>query len=282
MILYHAGGWTQKDVNAFRISPVSSELSALVAYSERTSGAFKEWFSPTRPQGPRVFMDSGAFPVFMGKATVDLDEYCRFLQRHAQEVTAYAALDVIGDAKASEANLRRMLACGLAPIPTYHKGSDWDELVRLASEHPYIALGGLAADVDNPGQRATIQDMQEAARTFLDEVFHRLHAASCWPVKIHAFGATAQPILERFPFYSADSTAAIRGAGFGRVQSFHRGRWEHWHWTEDRTREVLFDAAMMGTEGSARQARIQSNFIQARKAERYLTDLWATRGVSWS
>ncbi len=276
MILYHAGAWSGRDVDSFTTTEVRP-ISTLIAYSESTSSHFKRWFEPTRPKGVRLFMDSGAFPVFMGTAKVDLDEYCRFLLRHQGEVEVYAALDVIGDSVASAANLKRMQAAGLDPLPTYHKGSPWDELHRLASEHSYIALGGLAADVDNPGQRTTMQDQQENARTFLDEVFHRL--SKHWPIKTHAFGATAQPILERYPLYSADSSAAIRGAGFGRCLSFRQAKMTALGWAE--TRELYFDDRIMGTSGAARQARMQMNFREARKLERHVTDLWAQRGVRW-
>ncbi|MES2341677.1 MAG: hypothetical protein V4597_08365 [Pseudomonadota bacterium] len=278
VILYHAGAWSGSDVATFW---AGGGKSGLLAYSERTGAAFKAWFQPGRPAGCRVFMDSGAFPVFMGKATVDLDEYCLFLQTHAGQVTTYAALDVIGDPVASAANVKRMQSAGLDPVPTYHKGSPWSELDRLAGEHAYVAIGGLAADVDNPGKRATMHDHQEAARIFLDQVFHRL--ARRWPVKIHAFGAVGLPILERYPLYSADSSSAIRGAGFGRVMVFRDGQavLNYRNWDEPMVRRLLYDDRICGTSGASRSARIAVNLENAGRLERHVTDLWAQRGVRW-
>ena len=49
-----------------------------------------------------IFLDSGAYSVFTGKAKITIDEYIYFLKHHKHLFWRYINLDVIGDAEQSE------------------------------------------------------------------------------------------------------------------------------------------------------------------------------------
>jgi len=90
-----------------------------------------------------LFLDSGAFSVHTRGTAIDLGAYCEFVAEHKGLLSCYASLDVIGDSVATEANLRVMRQRGLTPVPTFHMGSPWPALEKMASECSHIALGGM-------------------------------------------------------------------------------------------------------------------------------------------
>lgn len=186
-------------------------------------------------------------------------------------MAAYAALDVIRDWQATAANVRAMAARGLDPVPTFHRGSPWPELDRLASEHGYIALGGVVSD--RAGGRASMEG-------WLDQCMGRL--AARWPVRVHCFGVTAQWAIERYPFYSVDSSSAIVGGAMGRVMRFQAGQVVQREWREDFA--ATYDGRVADgvlVEGTAHMGRRFASVEASRALERYATDLWRAKGVTW-
>jgi hypothetical protein len=240
-----------------------------------------------RPADAEVFLDSGAFGVSTGRARIDLAGYVAYIKHisraerdlftdaplvaGARGATQYASLDVIGDWRASRKNYDAMLAHGLTPIPTFHKGSPWEELDRLAGSSPgLLALGGMAAR----NQSQTLV----ALRPYLDKAWSILQRH--WPVKVHAFGVVGQDILERYPFYSADSATHVLSASMGRVKEFVKGRLiGNRPWKEYALEKM--DMVVMDRVGQARSGRRLRNIEAMLKMERHVTSLWRYRGVSW-
>ncbi len=261
------------DSNAFRRTYDAGGKRALVSFAYVLENKDSADWVTSRPADAELFMDSGAFGVFTGKARITLDSYSDYL-RHigTSAVSCYASLDVIGDWRATARNYDRMVADGFSPIPTFHKGSPWHELERIASSGvSRIALGGMAG-------KTTSQTVLGLG-VYLDQAWSIIRKH--WPVKVHAFGVVGQEILERYPFYSADSTSAILSAGMGRVLRFEHGLLRtgtDWRVHAPRT----MDMTSMDKVGGAREGRRILNVAAMLKLERSVTASWEARGVSWS
>jgi hypothetical protein len=273
MRLYHAGPGTDS-----QMLYDGDMRRALLSFSNAGGTEFDFWIAG-RPEGADVMVDSGAFAVWSSGARIDLGKYCEWLQAHADAVTCYISLDVIGDWRASAENLRAMLASGLSPVPTFHRGSPWQELDRLASEHRYIALGGMMSHAGTKVHRQTREDLGP----YLDACWTRLERH--WPVRVHVFGLAAhQWVLERYPFYSADSATVKIGGSLGTYARFVAGtiRWKYW-W--DDVPETL-DGALGDVAGTAKQAARAARWALSTRTlaqfEQYLTRLWEAKGVTWN
>lgn len=270
MRVYHAGSSTHLLHEAGLRRP-------LVSYADVGSAVFRFWVD-AQPAGAQVFLDSGAFTVWRSGKAISVDAYCEYLLEHARRFEAYAALDVIGDWRASADNLEAMRSRGLRPMPVFHRGSPWEELERLARENGSVAIGGMMSLSGQKMHRQT----QEFVGPFLDECFRRL--LPHWPVKVHAFGLVTQWVLERYPLYSADSATVVLGASLGTYARFQRGhiRWKYW-WEDV---PVTLDGELGDISGStkqeAREARYRRSLDSILKLERHVTDLWEARGVSWA
>lgn len=279
MRLYIAGIAKQAGADeADRLQGVANRLLTFADIDDWAKEAFLFWVHG-RPENTSVFLDSGAFGAYMRGAVIDLDRYCEYIEEHSEALTCYAAVDVIGDWQATARNVEAMVARGLSPIPTFHRGSPWHALDRYAAEFPYVALGGLAADTSRPGARANAS--RDNVQPFLDDVFARLERH--WPVRVHAFGMVSQWALERYPFYSADSATAIVGAGMGRVSRFRGGLAQSRPWMDD-VRDTWDGVVADGVgrlDGSAHAGRRRRNIESQLALERYVTDVWRRKGVVW-
>lgn len=168
----------------------------------------------------KLMLDSGAYSAWTKGEAIDLQLYIEFCERHAEDIWVPVNLDVIpgrmGEvptmqqveeaAVMSWQNGRKMRKAGLKPLMVYHQGERryWLEKM-LDSGSEYIGLGAVA----NKPAAVRIQ--------FLDEVFNYLCGKNYPEVKIHGFGITAVEMIQRYPWYSIDSTTCILMSGMGRI-----------------------------------------------------------------
>lgn len=166
-----------------------------------------------------LFMDSGVFPAWNRKTTINLHEYAGFLKRNLKYLSAYATVDEIpgefgkkrtreqveASAKNSYDNQQTLKSLGLKPIPIFHQGEKFSWLEQyLKDGEPYIGI-------------ATAKDLRNVEqREWLDHVFTILTDSNGVPfVKTHGFGITNIPLLMRYPWFTSDSTTWALAAGYG-------------------------------------------------------------------
>lgn len=223
---------------------------------------------------PSVFLDSGAFSAMTRGEQIDLDKYMELCARLPWD--SYAALDVIGDAKATMRNAERMIDAGLKPIVAFHYGSSYKDLHALCERFDHIALGGLVP----------LAKYHKRLAAHLDGCFAVLREH--WPVKVHAFGMQAYWLLERYPFYSVDSTTWLMGHKRGRFRTAD-GRMAGigTHAPEREVRRLvgssLEAAAMLSdlTDRTDIYAATRHNVRALLRDEAYATKLWTRRGITW-
>lgn len=161
-----------------------------------------------------VFADSGAYSALTCGTTVDEDEYIRWVERWASHFTVAAGPDVIGDPVATrDATLRmRERVTSIPVLPTFHVGEDWRYLDFWAERTDYLALGGMVPFVRRP----------KLLTRWCAEAFRRIPPTT----RVHGFGLTTMSMLQRFPWYSADSSTWANALRFASLRLFdeQRGR----------------------------------------------------------
>lgn len=178
--------------------------------------------------GVPVVWDSGAFSVFTGTATIDVDTHAHWVtKRQAAGSTArYIGLDVIGDGTASLHNYRRQLEAGADVEPTVHYG-DPVELV-----HDYLDLGASWVNVGG------IAPMGNGKKARLATAFAAaIRLATRGRASTHGLGATPPAIAGAVPFDAIDSTYWLGPARFGTQSLFDpdRGDWRRYTLVSSRT-----------------------------------------------
>lgn len=168
------------------------------------------WYKRNALRGMQLtddfFLDSGAFSAFTQDKVIQVEDYAAFLDEVKDDVTVASSLDVIGDADASFTTYMRLRDMGAEVIPVFHIGDDFKYLVEyLRMGCPYIALGGMV------GKASTV------LQVWLDKVWseYLTDDTGLPTTKAHGFGLTVGRLLERYPWYTADSTTWLNGTRFG-------------------------------------------------------------------
>lgn len=261
MKLYFAGIEQKHHLGKFKEAGAQSGLAVIWEL-------FKKDLSFLVNEVDDVFIDSGAFSAHSRGIKIDIDKYCAIIKKY--NIKLYAGLDVIGDPVKTKENQWYMEMQGLNPIPTFHFGSDLNELRILKDKYPYIALGGL---VPYAKEKPTLM-------AWLDKCF-KVIKLDC---KVHGFGMTGIDILLRYPFYSVDSTSWLSGEKRGEVLMFNRGKI---YPVEFRNKNKVFEhgldpAIFLDDKEKNYRNRSVENIRQYMKVEKYVTDIWKLRGIEWN
>ena len=172
-----------------------------------------EYVNQMRADGARVFLDSGAFSAYTLGKEVELGAYVQFIQqnkdiiREEDGVLLAAVLDSIGDDLGTWVNQQKMEKMGITPVPCFHYGEDERYLDFYSNNYDYISLGGLVG-APTP-----------VLIKWLDRMWDRylVDGAGRAKLKVHGFGVTSIPIMNRYPWRSCDSSSWVQNTSFGAV-----------------------------------------------------------------
>jgi len=170
--------------------------------------------------GNRLLIDSGAFSVAHRGISIDIYEYIKYINNN-DDINSWVELDTIPypilntfTAKdscekswTSYKYMRQQVRDNANLLPLYHFGEPEYALSRVIDEskEDYIGIGG----------RHGVSTAEQIK--YFNWVFRVIANSSKPNIRVHAFGITTPEILNRFPFYSADSSAWIKASVFGEV-----------------------------------------------------------------
>ena len=208
--LYFAGQQA-KEVDAYLQSKNALRLFSQV--NERKG--IQEWQSDGYAKN--LFIDSGAFSVAHNGKTVDIDVYINYINSNPDipifvelDVIPFPVLNVTTAKECCEASWQNYLymkervtsPCHLLPL--YHFGEPKDALKRILNTE---VNGKLPEYIGIGGRHGVSTDLQDR---YFHDIFAIIQASDNPKVKVHAFGMTVIKLLEKFPFYSADSTTWLQ------------------------------------------------------------------------
>lgn len=167
-----------------------------------------------RADGVKVFLDSGAFSAFTQGIKVDLPKYCDYIKQNIDIIEKSedgdilaSVLDGIGDDLQTFQNQHYMQEHGVRPLPCFHYGEDDRYLEWYIKNYNYITIGGMV-----PVDKTVLVH-------WLDRIWEKyLTDGSGNPrLKVHGFGLTTYNLMERYPWYSVDSSSWVQAAGNGSI-----------------------------------------------------------------
>lgn len=180
----------------------------------------------------KLLMDSGAFTAWnmaqskkregdenWEKYLVNIDEYAEFMDKYKNFITRAVNLDVIPGEQGKEPAMEQVIEAaekgwenyqylkkkGFDTIHVYHQGEPVEYLDRMLKECNYI---GISPCNDYTTQRKL---------SWLDHTFRHILNSNNPKIKTHGFGVTARKLVERYPWYSCDSSSHSFTAGLGTV-----------------------------------------------------------------
>jgi hypothetical protein len=143
----------------------------------------------------RFLLDSGAFTAWRAGKTVELDAYCRLIERLPFKPWRYFTLDVVGDHAATLRNYEMMLKRGFKPLPIFTRGAPLRDLSRYYDTSDVVAIGGLVGTTGNKG--------------FVNGIMKHVGKR-----RVHWLGLTSLPFLKTYRPYMVDTSSWESGAQF--------------------------------------------------------------------
>ncbi len=219
-------------------------------------------------------VDSGAFSFLYGSGDrgTDFDGYLAGyvawlrLKARAGLVDTWVELDlsaVLGYDwvhRQRDAIISAGLGAGL--ITVWHSDADWDYWLRMLDE---AARPGRSRYVAIEGHHDDREPLDYAR--FISEAYRR-------GVRVHGFMITGSQDLERFPFFSVDSTSWLSGCRYGQVSRLSR-KGVGARGVKDGT------APVAGTNWREHVAPLVDSIRTWAEVERRVTEMWSARGVDW-
>lgn len=174
----------------------------------------QSWVDKMRKDKVKIFLDSGAFSAYSQGIEVSIQEYIQYIKDnsdillHLQDNQPVASvLDAIGNPEETWENQRKMEQGGVTPLPCFHYGEDPKFLQWYIKNYSYITIGGMVA-VSN-----------KVLLPWLDYIWgnYLTNTDGSPKLKVHGFGMTSQYIMERYPWYSVDSSSWVQCSGNGAI-----------------------------------------------------------------
>jgi hypothetical protein len=160
-----------------------------------------------------VFLDSGAFSAFTKGVDVDIRGYCEYIKRNkdiiekVDGILCASVLDGIGDPLKTYENQCMMESLGAKPLPCFHYGEDERYLEYYIANYDYITLGGMVP-ISTP-----------QLILWLDRIWEKYltDGAGHPKIRVHGFGLTTIVLMERYPWFSVDSSSWAQISAFGNI-----------------------------------------------------------------
>tara|TARA_R110001632_G_scaffold83288_2_gene184433 strand:+ start:4384 stop:5208 length:825 start_codon:yes stop_codon:yes gene_type:complete len=222
-----------------------------------------------------ILIDSGAFSAWNRGLVINIDHYVQFIEKVKKIKTTHEIyfinLDVIPHKKGTIPTPEQIdRACkkgienyfyikdkGHSTIHTFHQFESFDFL-RFIVEH--------CNDLNYIGISPANDQSVESRNEWLKTIYNELKT----DVRTHVLGLTAKDSLEKFPCYSADSSSWINVGRFGELFDYDE--------LEKIPKKNL-------NKNNLQYFDPNTDFHEAFKyylnLEKYITDLWTTRGIKW-
>lgn len=174
----------------------------------------QEWMFPLLKEFKGFLLDSGAFTFMTSLKGKQIDweqyviNYGNFVKKHDVKHFFELDIDLIVGIKEVE-RLRQLLekTAERKCIPVWHKSRGLDYWKQMCKDYDYVAIGGIVT--------------QEIKRSEYDVFYPLLKIAKENNTKVHGLGFTNLKGMEKYKFYSVDSTSWLSGNKFGAVYLFN-------------------------------------------------------------
>ncbi len=166
------------------------------------------------PRAPVWLLDSGAYSAHTTGAKITVEEYVKFVHANGHKFAGGAInLDVVRNKRLSYDRWLQLKDLGVDSIPVFHVGPDLEKtetkfhyLDLYLKQTNYIAIAAVAK-LSVPKRIIYLDHLWDYLRSIGADKTHRFHV----------LGVTSMTLLDRHPWFSADSSTAIMNAANGKI-----------------------------------------------------------------
>lgn len=153
-----------------------------------------------------ILLDSGAYPAYTRGVKIDVKEYANFLKKYGEYFEGYFNIDDIESFDKTWDNQDYLESEGLKPIPVFHYGEPIETLKIISRQYEFIGIGGM------------VPISKQKLDNWLQFVFFNKDGQEKFPeIKFHGLGLTTYDLMQKYPFYSCDSSKWLISKKFGKT-----------------------------------------------------------------
>lgn len=224
--------------------------SRLESYFYKLKGQRSE---PPYSSCKNFLLDSGGFSARKSGVRIDVRKYAQYLNQYK---VAYAFNLDTNDVEETLQNQKFLeIATKSYIIPIYHM-TDW-----LNPKTRGILDDFLSYPLIGVSRSRTGVNVHEGISQFLNHVFSRTKNK----VAVHGLAITTQGYLEKYPFFSVDSTTWLNGTKYGSSKVYKCPK------------QLLYRNKSLHYV-----TRCMDDVIHFKETARFCTNLWKSRGVVWA
>ena len=161
------------------------------------------------------FLDSGAYSCLTQNKFIHPENYAWYIKNNMSDIDIFANLDYIGNDEKTLKNQKIieefLIKQGITdrkPMPVFHF-TDLSYLDYYCKNYEIVGIGGIAP----------LGKAKEQLIKMLEEVFNRYPNH-----KFHAFGLAGKELMERYNWYSCDSSTFQQANNYGEIETVDFGR----------------------------------------------------------
>jgi hypothetical protein len=200
-----------------------------------------------------LLLDSGGYTALVKNMPIELPQYIDYLNKN--KVKTAITLDVPDFHKTIENTYELKRSTNTKILPVYHDTEFLDikkrgVIEKYCADFDYLCLAGL-------NRKMLDKKNKEQMGNFIFS-----HTKN--KIKVHGLAVTNKPFMEKYPFYSVDSTTWLNPAMFGTTKLVTNKNLVNY-----RSKKVHY------------LDRISADVPYWIQLEKSITDLWRARGVEW-
>jgi hypothetical protein len=233
----------------------------------------------------KVLLDSGVYSARKKKVNISNEMIIDFYHKNS-DIISYVFTNDEGTGKQQIENTRILKSEGVPVIGIYHPGDttkptmdlkDLDELIDICQidGKSYISYSYFQV----PGR-----DIERASNTYFNHIYSNYKLED---VRSHILGIESSETLLQYPFYSTDSAGFAINSYNGR-QSFldmNDLKYKHYKYNADIKKLISTDINKLNIFADAyqdqRRCRYLYNILERGFYQKFITQVWEKRGVSW-
>lgn len=288
MKVYFAG--MENIYNSYKTPPKKTDNIFCTFFYPNSTVKFLKDISKDKGHEGIITIDSGAHSFFgyAGTSTAAhhnnkdksempdpylyFEKYLSFIKEHYEKISYFVELDIqaiVGMDQVWKWR-ERMSKEGVYDkcIPVIHSIDSTDVYKRTLDtlESGYIGLEGLR------NKKINLPYMK-----ILKECYER-------NIKVHGFALTASEITTKYPFFSVDSTTWTAPVRYGTLLVLDKGSLKQVGCTKANHIKYGFPVELHSTNKDRESSvkKLQYCMGQQRKYEKFLKDMWISRGIKWT
>ena len=176
----------------------------------------------------KLLVDSGAFTIHRKGGTIDMDQYCEWLNERKDYIDAAIQLDAIPGVWGTPRTKQELLQAPIDTwnnylymverlvkpemlLPVFHMGENFKYLTQICNHKingkliPYICISG--------NKELTNRSREK----WYEQCFTIIKSSQNPNVKVHCLGSATFSNMEKFPFTSSDATSWIMTCANGGI-----------------------------------------------------------------